>query len=381
MDFNALSDDDFRELAARSFDAWCPAELRSFTHRQRWEVVKPWFLILSEKGWIAPGWPVVHGGMGLSPAKHLIYLEEYERLGCPRLVDQSLTNVGPILIARGNEAQRARYLPRILAGQDVWCQGYSEPGAGSDLAGLKTSARIEGDELIINGHKIWTSMAFDANMMFALVRTDPAAKKQAGITFCVFPMDQPGIEVRPIRDITGAEEFCEVFLTDVRARLEDVVGEPNGGWAIAKTLLGFERVWAGSPRQSLIALEKLQQVARAVGVFDDPVFQDKYTQLVFDVEDLAATYARSVRTLNTGQGFGYESSLLKIIATETCQRVTELLVETSREHGMIDGGQAIGDLELDVLAPFYESRAPTIYGGSSQIQRNILAKAALGLPQ
>jgi alkylation response protein AidB-like acyl-CoA dehydrogenase len=380
QDWNSLSDDDFRAFAASSFATWCPSALKGFVHRQRWSVVKPWFLSLSEHGWIAPGWPVEFGGMGLSPLKHMIYIEEYEKCGAPRLLDQALTNLGPILIARGTPAQRAEYLPKILSGENVWVQGYSEPGAGSDLASLRTEGRIEGDIVVINGHKIWTSMAFDGTHMFALVRTDKMAKKQAGITFVMFPMNQPGIEVRPIRDIAGSEEFCEVFLKDVRARVCDVVGDVNGGWSIAKTLLGFERVWAGSPRQSRIVMDKLERVARDMGVFDDPVFQDKFTQLSFDVADLAATYARSVRTLSSGGGFGYEASLLKVIATETCQRVTELLLETAGEAGAIEGDYAFPSGPVNLVAPFYESRAPTIYGGSSQIQRNILAKQALGLP-
>ena len=379
QNWNGLTDDEFRVQAAHSFAAWCPSELKGFTHRQRWQVVKPWFLILSGRGWVAPGWPSEYGGMGLSPAKHMIYIEEYEKCGAPRLLDQALTNLGPILIARGTDGQRNEYLPRILRGESVWCQGYSEPNAGSDLASLRTEGRVEGETIIINGHKIWTSMAFDATHMFALVRTDKGAKKQAGITFVMFEMDQPGIEVRAIRDIAGSEEFCEVFLSDVHANMRDVVGGLNGGWNIAKTLLGFERVWAGSPRQSLIALGMLERVARQMGIFDDPVFQDKFVQLTFDVSDLAATYERSVRMLEAGGGFGYEASLLKIIATETCQRVTELLLETAREASAMEGRQVlVGD--VDVLAPFLESRAPTIYGGSSQIQRNILAKHALGLP-
>jgi alkylation response protein AidB-like acyl-CoA dehydrogenase len=379
-DWNELTDEEFREEAARSFDTWCPSDQRFYMSRQRWKVVKPWFLTLTGKGWIAPGWPVEYGGMGLSPAKHLIYIEEYEKCGAPRLLDQSLTNLGPILIARGDEAQRQRYLPSILAGDHVWCQGYSEPGAGSDLAGVRTEARIEGDELVIDGHKIWTTMAMDATHMFALVRTDKNVKKQAGITFVMFPMDQPGIEVRPIRDITGLQEFCEVFLTSVRASLSDVVGGLGGGWGVTKTLLGFERVWSGSPRQSMIALAQLEQVAKKIGIFDQPAFQDKFIQLSFDVADLAATYERSVRTLDTGSGFGYEASLLKIIATETCQRISELMIETAGETGAFGGEVALPSGGIDVLKPFLESRGPTIYGGSSQIQRNILAKRALGLP-
>jgi alkylation response protein AidB-like acyl-CoA dehydrogenase len=379
-DWNALSHEAFRAEAAQFFQGSCPPALRFFTHRQRWNVIKPWFLILSAHGWIAPGWPVEYGGMGLDPIKHLIYIEEYERSGAPMLLVQALINLGPILIARGSEEQRREYLPKILSGEHVWCQGYSEPNAGSDLASVRTVARIDGDEFIINGQKIWTTMAFDATHMFALVRTDKSARKQAGISFVMFTMDQPGVEVRPIRDIAGSEEFCEVFLTDVRAKRTDLVGEINAGWEITKTLLGFERVWSGSPRQSLITLERLERLARSAGLWHDPVFRDRYTAVAFDVLDLAATYERTVRALRAGQGFGLESSLLKMIATETCQRVTELILETAGAAAAIEGSQDFAGTGIDVLTPFLESRGPTIYGGSNQIQRNILAKQWLKLP-
>ncbi len=378
--WNALSDDRFRATAAAFFDQHCPRELRFPPKRLRWAVVKPWFLTLSQHGWVAPSWPVEWGGMGLAPVKQVIYIEEYERSGAPVMQTQSLTNLGPILIARGSEEQRRTYLPRILSGEHVWVQGYSEPNAGSDLANLRTEARLEGNEFIINGQKIWTTMGFDGTHMFALVRTDKTVKKQAGISFVMFPMDQPGITVRPIEDISGGAEFCEVFLQDVRAKRSDLVGEFNGGWEIAKTLLGFERVWSGSPRQSLIALARLEQVAKANGSWDDAVFQDKYTQLLFDVHDLGAMYERLVRSLGVGKGFGLESSLLKMTATETCQRVTELLVETAGADGATQGNVQIGADSIDILTPFLESRGPTIYGGSNQIQRNILARQWLGLP-
>ncbi|VTU46096.1 acyl-CoA dehydrogenase family protein [Variovorax sp. PBL-E5] len=380
-DWNGLDDEHFRARAAAFFDANCPAALRHRPKRLRWHLVKPWFMTLSQQGWVAPSWPVEWGGMGLSPVKQLIYIEEYERSGAPVMQTQSLTNFGPILIARGTEAQRRKYLPRILSGEDVWVQGYSEPNAGSDLASLRTEARLEGDEFIINGQKIWTTMGFDGTHMFALVRTDKTVRKQAGISFVLFPMDQPGITVRPIRDISGGEEFCEVFLEDVRAHRSDVVGELHGGWNIAKTLLGFERVWSGSPRQSLIALARLEKVARANGAWTDPVFQDRYTQLLFDVRDLAAMYERLVHSLSLGKGFGLESSLLKMTATETCQRVTELLVETSGQDGATEGAVDVGGESIDLLTPFLESRGPTIYGGSNQIQRNILARQWLELPE
>lgn len=379
-DWNALSDADFRATAARFFDDHCPQDLRFAPRRLRWAVVKPWFMLLSQHGWVAPSWPVEWGGMGLSPVKQVIYIEEYARGGAPVMQTQSLTNLGPVLLARGSDEQRRKYLPKILSGEHVWVQGYSEPNAGSDLASLRTEARLEGDAFIINGQKIWTTMGFDGTHMFALVRTDKTAKKQAGISFVMFTMDQPGIMVRPIRDIAGHEEFCEVFLQDVRAQRSDLVGPLNGGWEIAKTLLGFERVWSGSPRQSLIALARLEQVARANGSWADPVFQDRYTQLLFDIHDLGSMYERLVRSLGVGKGFGLESSLLKMTATETCQRVTELLLEIAGADGGLEGYIDVAGERIDVMTPFMESRGPTIYGGSNQVQRNILARQWLGLP-
>jgi len=379
-DWNALSDAEFAAAVRSLVETKCPAALRHPPRRLRWAQVKPWYLTLSAEGWLAPGWPTEHGGMGLSPAKHLIYVEEMERAGAPRLLDQGLMNLGPVLITCGTPEQRAAYLPKILAGEHVWCQGYSEPNAGSDLASLRTEAVLENDEFIINGQKIWTSMAFDADHMFALVRTRKTGPKQAGISFVMIDMDQPGFTIRPIRNIAGDEEFCEVFLDNVRTPLSNLVGPLHDGWRVAKTLLGFERVWSGSPRQSLIVLLQLEQLARATGRMADPVFVDRYTRLALDVRDLASTYERFARSLRAGQGFGPEVSLLKVWATETSQRVTELLVETAGEYGGLLGAQEIADLHLDVLHPFLEYRAWTIYGGSNQIQRNILSKHVLRLP-
>lgn len=378
--WNELSDDAFRQTAARFFEAHVPRHLCHLNRRPRWAEVRDWYLLLSKQGWLVPGWPVEHGGMGLSQSKILVYMEELERCGAPRLVDQGLMNLGPVLIARGTDEQRQRFLPKILSGEHLWCQGYSEPNAGSDLASLRTEAVVSGDEFVINGQKIWTSVAFDANHMFALVRTDKTVKKQAGISFVMIDLRQPGVTVRPIRNIAGHEELCEVFLDNVRAPLTNLVGALNDGWNVAKALLGFERVWSGSPRQSTIALLRLRQLARASGKLNDPAFVDKLTQVTMDVLDSAAAYERFAQIMRTGGSFGFEVSMLKIWATETCQRVTELMVEAAGDLGMLAGEVPVGDETMDILYPFLECRAFTIYGGSSQIQRNILAKNVLELP-
>lgn len=379
-DWNALSDDQFRGIAAEFFGTRVPEHLRFLSRRPRWAEVREWYLTLSRHGWLVPAWPVEHGGMGLSQSKVLVYMEELERSGAPRVMDQGLMNLGPVLIARGTEDQRQRFLPRILSGEHLWCQGYSEPNAGSDLASLRTEARIDGDQFVINGQKIWTSVAFDANHMFALVRTDKTVKKQAGISFVMIDMRQPGVTVRPIRNIAGHEELCEVFLDDVRAPVSNLVGELNGGWQVAKTLLGFERIWSGSPRQSNLALLRLERLARASGRMTDPVFRDRYTQVTMDVLDAASAYERFAQIMRTGGSFGFEVSMLKIWATETCQRVTELMVEAAGDLGALSGEVDVAGESMDILYPFLDCRAFTIYGGSSQVQRNILVKNVLELP-
>jgi len=379
-DWNALSDEEFRQAARGFFEDHVPQHLRHLSRRPRWAEVKDWYLTMSRHGWLVPAWPREWGGMGLSQSKVLVYLEELERSGAPRVMDQGLMNIGPLLIARGTDEQRRRFLPRILSGEHTWCQGYSEPNAGSDLASLRTEARIEGDEFVINGQKIWTSVAFDATHMFALVRTDKTVKKQAGISFVMIDLRQPGVTVRPIRNIAGHEELCEVFLDNVRTPVANMVGGLNEGWNVAKALLGFERIWSGSPRQSMLALLRLEKLAGASGKMEDPVFADKITQVRMDVLDAASAYERFAQIMRTGGSFGYEVSMLKIWATETCQRVTELMVEAAGDLGALGSDVDVQGETMDILYPFLECRAFTIYGGSSQVQRNILARNVLDLP-
>jgi len=380
-DWNALTDDQFRAEARAFFESEFPEKFKFLPRRMRWHECRDWYLKLSKKGWLAPNWPREHGGMGLSAPKLLIYYEETERAGVGRMPDQGLTMVGPTLIRFGNDEQRKRFLPKIIAGDAIWCQGYSEPNAGSDLASLRTEAVRDGDDFVINGSKIWTSMAHDATHIYVLARTDKQArKKQEGISFLLVDMKTPGITLRTIRNIAGHEEFCQVFFDNVRTPKENLVGELHRGWTIAKGLLGFERLNIGSPRRPLQALEKLEALAQARGLMADAGFVERLTQLQLDLADLGSLYGHFVDKARRGETLGPDVSMLKIWSMETYQRLSELLIEAAGEYGAMEGEAAIGDAVIDVLSPFYNSRPGTIYGGSNEIQRNIIAKYVLNLP-
>ena len=380
-DYNAMSDDAFRREVGAFFAAEYPPQLRFLLRRARWVEMKPWWDKLYAKGWVAPGWPREWGGMDLNAAKMLIYMEEMERHGVARAPEQGITQVGPILMRYGTPAQQQHYLPRSLAGEYIWCQGYSEPNAGSDLASLQTSAVIDGDELVINGQKIWTSLAHDATHIYMLVRTDKTAKKpQLGISLVLADVKTPGITIRPIRNIAMHEEFCEVFFDNVRVPCANLVGKLNEGWTIAKALLSYERLTIGSPRRPAYALRRLELIARAKGLFADRGFADRYTALALDIQDLGSLFGRFVEQVKRGEPLGEDISMLKIWTTETWQRVTDMLLETAAEDGVLAGVRDIDGVEADVLSSFYYSRPGTIFGGSSEVQRNILARYVLKLP-
>jgi alkylation response protein AidB-like acyl-CoA dehydrogenase len=379
-DWNAMSDDAFRAEVRSFFEQNYPEPLRYILRRARWAEMKDWWRRLYEKGWIAPNWPPEEGGMGLDAGKMVIYLEEMERHGVARAPDQGITQVGPIIMKFGTGAQKAYYLPRTLSGEIIWCQGYSEPNAGSDLASLQTSAVPDGGHFVVNGQKIWTTLAHDATHIYLLARTDRQAKKQEGISFFLVDLKTPGIRIRPIRNLAMHEEFCEVFFDNARIPRDSLVGNLNQGWTIAKALLGFERLNIGSPRRPAYALQRLERVARAKGLFADAGFVDRYAAVKLDLEDLAALYARFVDQVKRGEPLGPEVSVLKVWAMETWQRVTDLLVEIGGEQGVMTGVQEAAGVEADFLNPFYYARPGTIYGGSSEIQRNILAKYVLRLP-
>ena len=378
-DFAALGDDEFRLLVRRFLKENYPQELRYPPKRLHWEQNKVWYYRLFEKGWIAPNWPKEHGGMGLRPAQQIILIEEYERYGVARTNDQGVAMVGPLLIRHGDPMQQQRFLPKILSGEHIWCQGYSEPNAGSDLASLRTEAVEDGDHYVVNGQKIWCTLANDANWIFLLVRTDKDARKQAGISFLLADMTTPGITVRPIVNLEMHDEFCEVFFDDVRVPKQNLVGELNKGWGIAKSLLGFERIHLGSPRQSSFALAQLRTLARRRRLDEDAGFRDRYASLSIELEDLKSLYETFVDRLRRGQTLGPDVSMLKVVQSELYQRITDAVLEfAGEEGGLLD--PVDGDAAFNPAGLFLAARPTTIYGGSSEIQRNILAKNILELP-
>jgi alkylation response protein AidB-like acyl-CoA dehydrogenase len=330
---------------------------------------------------LAPTWPRQYGGMGLSAAKHMIYVEEWGRLGCPRIPDHGIGLVGPLLIQYGTEEQKAHYLPRILSGEHVWCQGYSEPNAGSDLASLRTSAELDGDVFVVTGQKIWTTLAHCANWIFVLVRTERDAKvRQKGITVLLLDLTSPGVRVRPIENLRGETDFCEVFFDNVRVPLKNLVGKINEGWTVAKSVLGHERIFLGAPTRPEYALERLRRLAESRGAFEDPAFLSRFARLRLDLYDLGSAFERYAKVLRAGGELGADVSALKIFTTELYQRITEEILMIAGEEARLADDLAAGDIEIDAMNLFLDSRSPAIFGGSNEIQRNILAKAVLQLP-
>ena len=351
-----------------------------------------WQRILNERGWAAPDWPVEYGGTDWTLSQRYIFAQECARAEAPYLIPMSLKMCGPMLIGYGTEEQKAHYLPRILSGEDVWCQGYSEPASGSDLASLRTSAVSDGDDYIVNGAKIWTSYAHHANMMFALVRTSTDGIVQQGISFLLIDMTSPGITVEPIINLEGAHEFNQVLFADVRVPKANRVGEENDGWSVAKYLLEFERFSMSSVelRRTLRRIEDLAALTRADGgsIQDDPDYQRTRAELEVEAQALEASEQRVLASLSAGERPGSVSSMLSALSAEVMQRADTLGVEVAAYYGMpfqpealaVAGSEPVGADEAITLMPSYLSnRMRTIAGGSSEIQRNIVAKAILGL--
>ena len=376
-DLAALDEEAFRQHVRAWIEENYPLPVRHPTRRLHWHENKPWYTALSRKGWLAPGWPREHGGMGLDAARQLVMLEEMERFGAARVNDMGLVMLGPMLIRYASEDQKRRFLPRILSGEDIWCQGYSEPNAGSDLAALRLDAADAGDHWVLNGQKTWITLANDANWIFVLARTNKAGRKQEGISFLLLPMDSPGVSVRPIVNLDLHDEFCEIFFDNVRVPKDMVVGEVDKGWTYAKALLGFERVAIGSPRLSSNGLARLRHLARSLGKEEDPAFLDSYARFSMELADLKALYEAYVERLKRGEPIGPDVSILKIVQTELFQRITDAMLEIAGGHaGLLEPMED----RLHPAGSFLLARPSTIFGGSSEILRNILARSVLDLP-
>ncbi len=379
-DWNSLSDEEFRLEAIAFFEKHYPKEYRFMQRRPHKADVYGYMKTCSQYGWLAPAWPRKWGGMELSAAKQVILFEERERIGVTRVLEHGLNLLGPALMKFGTPEQQQKYLPKILTVEYFFCQGYSEPNAGSDLASLQTRAERDGGDYIINGSKIWTSLAQDANHMFLLARTDKNAKRQAGISFFILDLQTPGVTIRPIRNITGHEDFCQIFFDNVRIPAENIVGGLNNGWTVAKGLLGFERLNSGSPRRPQYPMLKAREIAQARGLWDDPELRSKYTKLELDVDDLALLFQRYADVISSGGTPGPDMSMLKIWSSETTMRMNGLMLEVAGSAASLAGEVAFGDAKVDLLGSYYILFPATIAAGSNDIQRNILAKRVLGLP-
>ena len=349
--------------------------------------VVQWLNLMSERGWTAPTWPKAYGGGGLAKQEAKILSEEMGKLRLrPPLIGFGLTMIGPLLLQYGTEEQKLEHLTRITRGEIRWCQGYSEPGAGSDLASLQTKAVRDGDSFILNGQKVWTSYAEKADWMFVLVRTDFEAPKHTGITFLLMDMDSPGVSVRPIKLISGSSPFCETFLSDVRVPVANVVGEINAGWTMAKALLGHERTMiADAFKERDDSMRLLEMARRYLGTDEDGrvgdrVLRDRMTQVELDQACLDLTMARIRDNAKAGNAPGAESSILKYYGTELNQRRRELMVHIAGPHGLGWEGPGFEPGELKLTRDWLRSRGNTIEGGTSEIQLNVIAKRVLGLP-
>ncbi len=344
------------------------------------EDVLRWKDVMAERGWTAPTWPTAYGGGGLDPDDAKLLADEMAALGLrPPLVGFGLTMIGPLLLQEGSEELRRRHLPPIVRGQIRWCQGYSEPGAGSDLAGLKTRAERDGDDFIVNGQKIWTSYADKADWMFLLVRTDQGSKKQDGITFILMDMESPGISVKPIRLISGASPFCESFFADVRVPVANVVGEIDRGWAVARALLGHERNMIADLFKERGDRERLVQ-ALATYAGGDPVLRDRIAELEIDQACFDDTLARARDGVQAGHKPGHESSIFKYYGTELNIRRRALWADVLGPQAVGWDGPGFTEDELTATKVWLRSRGNSIEGGTSEIQLNIIAKRVLGLP-
>lgn len=395
MDLNYTDEDlAFRDSVRGFLDQNLPADLQQKV-RKHLRLAKDdyvrWHRILAKQGWVAPGWPVEFGGPGWNPVQRHIWEEECARAGTPPILPFGVNMVAPVIMAFGSPAQKDHFLPRILSCEDWWCQGYSEPGAGSDLASLKTTAVRDGDHYIVNGQKTWTTLAQHADMIFCLVRTDTGVRKQEGISFLLIDMHTPGITVRPIIMLDEDHEVNEVFFDNVRVPVENLVGQENKGWTYAKYLLGHERTGIAAVGRSKRELAFLKRFAAAQSVngkplLEDPLFGAKVATLEIELMALEMTVLRILSQASKGPG--PEASVLKVRGTEIQQTLTELMVEAAGPMALpFDPAYLEGETEHSIAdddaaplaAHYFNVRKTSIYGGSNEIQRNIITQMILGL--
>ncbi len=379
--------DEVRTFFAEAYDEDLRARLQHPTEYR--EAIVDWQRRLYDKGWIAPGWPKEYGGAEWTPTQNFIYETERAAAGVRDVIPFGLKMVGPVIYTFGNDEQKERFLPRILRSEDWWCQGYSEPGAGSDLAALKTRAELDGDAYIVNGAKIWTTYAQHADWIFCLVRTNSDGKKQQGISFLLIDMASEGVKVNPISTIDNHHSLNEVEFNNVRVPVENLIGEQDKGWTYAKALLAHERTSIAGVADSRRALAEIrrfaeQEVNAGKRVIDDPLFQKRLSDIEIELMALEYTDLRVLASVAAGGAPGAESSLLKIKGTEIQQAIQGLRMDLA---GYFQGVLPT-DLDPEALGHTFGSearqaymygRAATIYGGSNEVQKNIIAKAVLGL--
>ncbi len=353
------------------------------SEHETFEERRAWDRHLAEHGWTCIGWPEEYGGRGLSLGQQVIFHEEYARADAPARINHLGEELlGPTLIAFGTEAQKERFLPRIRAVDELWCQGYSEPGAGSDLAAVSTKARLDEGSWVVDGQKVWTSMAHLSDWCFVIARTEPGSQRHKGLSFLLVPMDQDGVEVRPIEQLTGTSEFNEVFFSDARTDADLVVGEPGEGWKVAMGLLGFERGVSTIGQQVGFARELagVVEVARSNGSYDDPVIFDRIASATVGLEVMRANVLRTLAdNLAGGSVDRGQDNIAKLVWAGWHKNLGALAMDVLGADGLAAQGSS---RELDTWQRRYLfSRADTIYGGSDEIQRNILAERVLGLPR
>ena len=378
--------DEVREFFAQEFN---PDEMARETKEDFKAAVIKWQKKLHKKGWMAAGWPVKYGGTGWTTTQKFVYETERGAVGAPTVTPFGVTMVAPVIYTFGSEEQKAKFLPRILSSEDWWCQGYSEPGAGSDLAALSTAADVDGSDYIVNGSKIWTTYAQYADWIFCLVRTSKGMSKQQGIGFLLIDMKTPGITVKPIITIDGKHSLNEVFFEDVRVPMENMVGDPEKGWTYAKALLAHERTGMAEVADSKRILDMIKKAAAeevngGQRMIDDPIFQKRLSDIEMELMALEYTELRVIASMAEGGMPGSESSPLKIKGTEITQALTELRMQLAGAYGSafssdLDADELGHDFGQEARARYMYGRAATIYGGSNEVQRNVIAKAVLGL--